>query len=109
VVPVGPVDGGNQGGEDPAQSGANLGLIGGAIAGGVALIALVIAFFLLKRRGKDLDGVESEQAEVDVDTFHTEQFDGEDEIAGDYTNPVYDGKESDDLGDQFEDDAGEIL
>jgi hypothetical protein len=27
----------------------------------------------------------------------------EDEIAGDYTNPVYDGKGSDDLGDQFED------
>jgi hypothetical protein len=68
-----------------------------------------LAFFLLRRRRKDLNEVESQQPEVGEDDFQTHQFDEEDEIAGDYTNPVYDGKGSDDLADQFEDDAGEIL
>jgi hypothetical protein len=82
-----------------------VGLIGGVVAGVVALAALVIAFFLLKRRRKDLDDVGSHPAEPDPDSFQTGQFEGENELDGDYTNPVYDGKGSDDVGDIFAEDA----
>jgi hypothetical protein len=109
VPAAGPGDGGNLGGEDPEPSSTNVGLIGGVVAGAVALAALAIAFFLLKRRRKDVDDLGSQPAEPDLDSFQTGQFGGENELEGDYTNPVYDGKGSDDMGDEFAEDAGELL
>jgi hypothetical protein len=109
VVPPPVPDIGNdnkQDGGTPEPSGANVGVIAGAAAAGVALLALAVLAVIFKRRRSKATAAESQPAEPDLDTFQTGQFEGEDEIAGDYTNPVYDGKGSDD---QFEDDIGELV
>jgi hypothetical protein len=93
-----------QDGETPAQNGVNLGLVAGGVAAGLALVGLLVAFVLFKRRKSVRTEVEGEDDVPDVDTFHTEQFDGEDDLTADYTNPVYEGKGSDD----FEDDLAEL-
>jgi hypothetical protein len=74
----------------------------------VALAAFALLVVFLKRRRTARTEVESNAPEADLEAFQTGQFEGEDELTGDYTNPVFDGKESDDLGDQFEDDIGEL-
>jgi hypothetical protein len=79
------------------------------VAGGVALLALAVVIVFFKRRRTVATEAESNPPDPELDSFQTGQFEGEDDLTGDYTNPVYDGKGSDDVGDQFEEDAGELL
>jgi hypothetical protein len=83
-------------------------IAGGVVSGGVALAALALLVVFLKRRRSARTEAESNAPPADLETYQTGQFGGEDEIAGDYTNPVFDGKGSDEMGDQFEDDIGEL-
>jgi hypothetical protein len=106
------VGGGNQqdkGNQDGSDSG-NAGMIAGIVAGVVAVAALLIAFFILRRRRtKTEEGGEISDVEPTVGCETDGEVDHEGELTHDYCNPIFDEDKLAPAPDGFDDSADEVL
>jgi hypothetical protein len=108
---AGPGGGGNQDGGNPdGSNGASVGMIAGIAAGAVAVAALLIVFFIFRRRSarsEDLRDSSDGDPEVAFETEGTIEVEGD--ITHDYCNPIFDEDKLAPAPDSFDDSADEML